>query len=94
MRTTTVRLDDLWADMVEHVAKKERLKPSDVLREAVRYYMLAKAEDDPALDEMRRAAIAAVEAETKRIALERYGPLPDSEDEAPGAVAKVSELRT
>lgn len=48
MKTTTIRLEDHWADQVELAANLKEVRPSDVLRDAVRYYMTYLAsKDDP-----------------------------------------------
>lgn len=80
MRTTTVRLDDHWADMVEAVAKRDGLRTADVLRDAVRHYMLAMADDDSALEELRGRALAAALAESEARLLREFGALPATAD--------------
>jgi predicted transcriptional regulator len=77
MKTTTVRLDDIWADMVDYVAKRDNCRPSDVLREAVRFYMLDAATKDSDLAKLKDTALNATLAETEARVLEQFGEQSD-----------------
>lgn len=72
MKTTTVRLEDHWADMVEAVARRDDSRPSDVLRDAVRRHMVALAADDPALAELLDRALRAALAESEARILKQF----------------------
>lgn len=73
MRTTTVRLEDHWADMVETVARRDGCRPADVLREAVRRYMVTLASDDASLNELMERALEAALAESEERVRRQFG---------------------
>jgi predicted transcriptional regulator len=57
MRTTTIRLADRQAELLDELARIDRAKGSDVLRAAVRNYINYRAAQDPEFAAKRDAAV-------------------------------------
>ena len=80
MRTTTIRLADRQAELLDELARIDGCKSSDVVRDAVRHYISHRAKSDAQFAAKRKAAVREEVAAARARALATHG-LDDVDDD-------------